>query len=41
MVKFRLKQRGIPEIDMWLAEGTFFWLLGFTGTFGYGKINGL
>lgn len=29
MVKFRLKQRGIPEIDMWLAEGIFsgFWVL--------------
>ena len=41
MVKFGLKQRGISEIDMWLAGGGFFWRLGFTGTVGYGKINGV
>lgn len=29
MVKFGLKQRGISEIDMWLAGGAFsgFWVL--------------
>ena len=29
MVKFGLKQRGMPEIDMWLAGGGFFLAFGF------------